>query len=84
MTENEVDSLIMDHYQSEAQTLTKSNEENLLKFKEIFGNMSEEEKARWEFLKQEFMKGKKNAEQESIAVSLKDIADTLKMFAEKK
>lgn len=84
MTENEVDSLIMDHYQSEAQTLTKSNEENLLKFKEIFGNMNEEEKARWEFLKQEFMKGKKNAEQESIAVSLKDIADTLKMFAEKK
>lgn len=84
MTEEEVDSLIVDHYQSEAQTLTKSNEENLLKFKEIFGNMNEEDKLRWNFLKQEFLKGKKNADQESIASSLKDIADTIKLFAEKK
>lgn len=83
MTEKEVDSLIVDHYQSESQTLTKSNEENLLKFREIFGNMTEEDVERWKFLKSEFLKGKKNAEQESIASSLKVIADSVKLLTEK-
>ena len=54
MNDEEVDQLIDDHYQNEAQTLTTGAEANLLKLAEIRGQMSEEQEQRWSELKREF------------------------------
>jgi hypothetical protein len=54
MTEQEVDQLIVDHYNNEAQTLTTGAEANLLKFKELTKRQNETEAARWAAIKREF------------------------------
>ncbi len=54
MNEEEVEQLIDDHYQNEAQTLTTGAEANLLKLAEIRGRMSEEQQERWIEVKREF------------------------------
>ena len=74
MTDEEVDELIMDHYISEAQTLTSSNEENVLKFKEIIGVLNQEEKERWDALKKVFCEKNINNEQVALAEMSKNIA----------
>ncbi|ROQ44395.1 ATPase family protein associated with various cellular activities (AAA) [Marinobacter sp. 3-2] len=51
MSEVELEQLIDDHYQGEAQLLTQGAEENLLKLKELRGAMSEADQARWETIK---------------------------------
>jgi hypothetical protein len=54
MNDAEVDRLIANHYQNEAQTLTTGAEANLLKFKEMIGIQTADEKARWEEIKKTF------------------------------
>jgi len=54
MNDDEVRALILDHYRGESQTLTTGAEANLLKFKELTGVLSPEEKARWEDIKKTF------------------------------
>jgi hypothetical protein len=54
MNEEELQRLIDDHYLGEAQTLTKGAEANLLKFAEMRGRLTDEEKARWEQIKKDF------------------------------
>jgi hypothetical protein len=54
MNEQEVRALVVDHYRSESQTLTTGAEANLLKFKELIGAQSAEEKARWKEIQQTF------------------------------
>jgi hypothetical protein len=54
MNDDEVQALIVDHYRSESQTLTTAAEANFLKFKELIGAQSVEEKARWEDIKRTF------------------------------
>jgi hypothetical protein len=54
MNDDEVQALIVDHYRSESQTLTTGAEANFLKFKELIGTQSVEEKARWEDIKRTF------------------------------
>jgi hypothetical protein len=54
MNEAEVQGLILDHYQNEAQTLATGAEANLLKFRELIGLQTPEEKARWEEIKRTF------------------------------
>ncbi|TLD69311.1 AAA family ATPase [Phragmitibacter flavus] len=54
MTDKEVASLIADHYRGESQTLSKSAEANLLKWKELNGLLDETEKARWEEIRKTF------------------------------
>ena len=54
MNDEEVEHLIWDHYQREAQTLASQAELNLLKLKEILGRQSPEEKQRWDHIKQTF------------------------------
>jgi len=54
MNDDEVRALIVGHYRSESQTLTTGAEANLLKFKEIIGTLTPEEKARWEDIKKTF------------------------------
>ena len=54
MNDAEVQALIMDHYKGESQTLTTGAEANLLKFRELIGELTEEEAARWEEIKKVF------------------------------
>ena len=58
MNDKEIETMIMDHYMGEAQTLTQGTEENLLKLKEILGYLTEVEKARFEEIKKDFMRNK--------------------------
>jgi hypothetical protein len=54
MNDAEVRALIVDHYRGESQTLTTGAEANFLKFKELIGTQSAEEKARWDEIKRTF------------------------------
>lgn len=54
MNDDEVRGIILDHYRNESQTLTTGAEANLLKFKELIGAQSPEEKARWDEIKKTF------------------------------
>jgi SpoVK/Ycf46/Vps4 family AAA+-type ATPase len=56
MNEAELERLIDDHYASEAQTLTRGAEQNLLKLAEVRGRQSEEQKARWAEIKAAFVR----------------------------
>ncbi len=42
MNDDELDSLILSHYEGESQTLTSGAEANMLKFKEIIGKLTSE------------------------------------------
>lgn len=54
MTDKEVAQLIADHYRGEAQTLSGAAEANLLKWREINGLITEEDKKRWDEIKRTF------------------------------
>ena len=54
MNDQEVHTLILDHYRGESQTLTTGAEANLLKFKEMMGWQTTEEKSRWEEIRKTF------------------------------
>ncbi|HYQ14686.1 MAG TPA: AAA family ATPase, partial [Polyangiaceae bacterium] len=54
MNDDELQRLIDDHYASEAQTLTKGAEQNLLKLAEMRGRLSPEQSARWLEIKDAF------------------------------
>ncbi len=54
MTPDEVQTLIDDHYNGEAQTLTTGAEHNLLKLAEMRDRMDEEQTARWADIKRSF------------------------------
>lgn len=59
MNDSELQRLLLSHYESESQTLTSSAEANLLKYKELINNASEEEKTRWNNIKEMFLKNNK-------------------------
>ncbi len=69
MTDEEVDELIMDHYQNESQTLAAGAEANLLKFREILGVLSTEENERWSEIKTLFARNQLMAGGEDDPVS---------------
>ena len=54
MNDEELNDLIRDHYVGEAQTLTTGAEENLLKLGELNSSLSDEEKLRWQQIKDDF------------------------------
>jgi hypothetical protein len=54
MNEDELQQLIDDHYNSEAQTLTAGAEQNLLKLAELRGRQSAEQKERWAEIRRGF------------------------------
>ncbi|MEM7010560.1 MAG: AAA family ATPase, partial [Verrucomicrobiota bacterium] len=56
MTDDEIEGLILSHYENEAQTLTTGAEANLLKFKELEGKLSETEAERWAEIQKTFNK----------------------------
>ena len=55
MNEAELQSLIVSSYEQDAQTLTTDNEANVLKFKELMGILSAEEKERWDAIKYAYL-----------------------------
>lgn len=59
MNDNEVNELILTHYESESQTLTSNAEANLLKLKELAGLLSDTERERWKHIKDVFNKNNK-------------------------
>jgi hypothetical protein len=56
MNDAEVRGLIIDHYRGESQTLTTGTESNFFKFKEIIGDLTKEEQARWDDIKRTFQR----------------------------
>ncbi len=58
MNEQELDRLILTHYEGESQTLTSGAEANFLKLKELLGILTEAEQTRWETIKTTFNKNK--------------------------
>lgn len=88
MNDEELDILILSHYQNEAQTLTSAAESSLLRFKEIYGSITPEEQVRWLTIKETFVKNNKSKgdstgvqsileEMQGIASSLKGIDDSM-------
>lgn len=59
MNSNEINNIILAHYESESQTLTTDTESNLLKLKELAGLNNKEEKERWKEIKRIFQKNNK-------------------------
>ena len=58
MNEQEMQQMLDDHYQGEAQMLTTGAEENLLKLKELRGHVSDAEQERWQEIKAQFLRHK--------------------------
>lgn len=56
MNDRELDTLIFSHFENQAQTLTSGAEANLLKFKELIGKQTDDEKQRWTDIKHTFKK----------------------------
>lgn len=54
MNDDELTALIVSNYENDAQTLTSGTEANLLKFKELTGLITDEEKERWDDIKRTF------------------------------
>jgi hypothetical protein len=83
MNEEELKILIHSHYENEAQTLTTGAEANLLKFKELIGQLSSAEQKRWEDIKATFLKNKKlkgvGADNQvgQVVVSMESISENL-------
>ena len=88
MNDEEIDELILAHYESESQTLTADTESNLLKLKELAGLISEQEQRRWEEIKEIFRKNNKHgglakddkvfAEMLNLNENLEGIIDAIK------
>lgn len=59
MNDDELQTLILSHYENESQTLTTGAEANFLKFKEMNNWLDNKEKQRWDEIKAEFKKRQK-------------------------
>ncbi len=56
MDNNELQNVISDHYQGEAQLLTTGAEENLLKLAELRQQLSDEQQVRWQKIKKDYQR----------------------------
>ncbi len=82
MNDAELMQMIADHYLGEAQMLTTGAESNLLKLSELRGNMTDEQKSRWEQIKKDFLRNKAMGGDSSdtgakVVVQLADMAEGL-------
>ena len=57
LNRKELETMILDHYVAESQTLTSGGEANLLQFKRMLGWQSTEEAARWDRIVEIFLEG---------------------------
>lgn len=70
MTDEEVESLIADHYRGEAQTLTVGAEENLLKLAELRKTQTEEQLTRWQQIKADYIRHQNLGDNENPIASI--------------
>jgi signal recognition particle GTPase len=54
MNDSELMQTIVSSFEQDAQTLSKDDESNLLKFKELLGSMTPQEEDRWQNIKRSF------------------------------
>ncbi len=85
MNAAELQQLISDHYLGESQLLTTGAEENLLKLAELRGTMTDEQKARWAQIKDDFLRNKGMGGDEAdtgqrVVAQLSDIARGLQLL----
>lgn len=59
MNHEELNTLLLSHYESESQTLTSAAEANILKYKELINTLTPEDLERWETIKTTFIKNNK-------------------------
>lgn len=76
MNDAELTTLILSHYEGESQTLTTGAEANLLKFKTIYNQATEEEAQRWKDIKQTYVKQNKSKLNDG-QINFDDIVDQL-------
>jgi hypothetical protein len=88
--DDELSALLRDHYRGEAQTLTSGAEENLLKLAEILGDLQPDEVQRWQAIRADFLRHKKQGGADAdgstklanlvadMAVTLGDISSSLR------
>ena len=70
MSDQELEALIDDHYQGEAQLLTYGAEENLLKLKQMRGTMNDDEAARWQAICEEYRRRQQAGGDEETGVKV--------------
>lgn len=68
ITDGELNDLIIDHYNSESQTLTNQAEENILKFREITGRLSDIDSDRLNEIRKNFTDSRKNKNEELLMI----------------
>lgn len=84
LTDAEVEQIVLSHYQNESQTLTTGAEANMLKLKELMGNMTETDQKRCDDIKTTFIKNKtlkglgENDRMAQVVALLSDFSDGLK------
>nr|WP_321410620.1 DNA repair ATPase [uncultured Carboxylicivirga sp.] len=80
MNDQELETLMLSHYRNEAQTLTSGAEANILKFKEIYGVITDDEKVRWKDLKETYVRNNKlkgmgdNNQTAHVLIQMEEIA----------
>ncbi len=80
MNAEELEALIKDHFKAEAQTLTTGAEQNLLKLGELRGFMSDDERERWEAIKEVFRRTQRTGGKDSDPVTR--VTGTLSMLGD--
>ncbi|MBJ6118113.1 DNA repair ATPase [Pontibacter sp. BT310] len=96
MNEQELQTLILSHYEAESQTLTSGAEANMLKFKQLIGIATDEDTKRWEDIKATFVRnqrikglggnnqvGQVLTQMENISGGLEGIKEVLSHFKSK-
>ncbi len=86
MNDAELMQMIADHYLGEAQMLTTGAESNLLKLAELRGNMTDEQKVRWDQIKKDFLRNKAMGGDsadtgQKLVVQLADVAEGVQKIA---
>lgn len=69
MNDAELKTLLNSHYENESQTLTTGAEANMLKFRELFETLTEEDVSRWGEIKEVFVKNNKMKFTEGVDLS---------------
>ncbi|MGQ1787712.1 DNA repair ATPase [Saccharicrinis sp. GN24d3] len=87
MNDDELETLIMSHYEGESQTLTAGAEANMLKFKEILDKLTEEEKQRWNDIKATFRKNQKlkaggNSQTAQVLEGMENVTESINQVSE--
>ena len=82
MNDEELQTLIISHYENESQTLTSNAEANLLKFKSMLNILTQEEKQRFEAIKEIYIKNKQTNSATQIAGAVEEMKSISKSLSQ--